>query len=692
MFDLLKPWLLLGVVVLGMLVALSWSFVRRWERTHRIAMAVCACLGVWTFTLFGALHDHGPLGHQNFHAHDFYHYYFGSKYLRDWGYQGMYVATVAALEEVGREEPSKAIRFERIRDLREGSHFLYRDEFMPLAEAARARFTPERWTALKKDLSFMRNKSMDAGWWKNVLLDAGFNPPPSYAVLGGSVSNAVPFNEVTWKWLGGLDFILIGLGVGAIAYAVGPVPALFALVVLGNAPVTTYNWTGGSFLRQIWLFFLMIGLASLARRRWVAAGAALGASTAVVVFPGCFLFGAMVPLFYRFHRTGSRVALTRMALGAAAAIGLLVGLSLIRYGFLPWLEWRQRIGAHDVTFFTNHLGIKKIITFVPEAASQNFGAGDTLFPEWNGALLDRMHRGQWADTLLVSVLSIWTIAGGLRSRPVEASLVVGSGLLVLWTMPASYYTIYVGVFAAFMLANRRSRLGRMRFAVFCAALVAAIIMQHYVGDLIVQSFLLSAGWIVCILTLSTLSWLERPAFDLTKEQAIRAAGGLAVAGIACLLIGIIVRDRLHPATFLPPEIAAKTRVADVLDVGDSGQEASHQFAIAEALRVPRQMMDTYGYRVKDGCGILRKDGVLRYDLAPAPQGGHLVVRTDSFYKGELLTTVNGRSLPAVHLEPRQTLFAYLDVPLPADLEGPLHVQQAVTASDIGVFTIWLVTP
>src|SRR5579884_830639 len=126
MLESLKPSLLPIVVGLGVLVGASWTLVRRRERAHRLAMALCACLGVWTFTLFGSFHDHGVFGHQNFHAHDFYHYYFGSKYLKEWGYYDMYLATVAGLEEVGRDEPRKAIRFERIRDLRGSAKFLYR--------------------------------------------------------------------------------------------------------------------------------------------------------------------------------------------------------------------------------------------------------------------------------------------------------------------------------------------------------------------------------------------------------------------------------------------------------------------------------------------------------------------------------------------------------------------------------------
>src|SRR5579872_5095752 len=98
-----------AVVGLGALVGVSWSVLHRWEWAHRILMAICACLGVWAFTLFGSFHDHGAWGHLNFHSHDCYHYYFGSKYLKEWGYDGMYVTTVAALEEIGQEEPRKAI-------------------------------------------------------------------------------------------------------------------------------------------------------------------------------------------------------------------------------------------------------------------------------------------------------------------------------------------------------------------------------------------------------------------------------------------------------------------------------------------------------------------------------------------------------------------------------------------------------
>ncbi len=686
----LRPLLPLLIVGLGGIVATSWGTFRRWERTHRALMAAFACLGLWAFTTFGEFHDHGSFGHHNFHAHDAYHYYFGSKYFKEFGYYDMYVATVAALEEIGREEPTKSIRFDRIRDLRGSARFMYRDEYAPQLDTVKARFSPGRWSDFKREMSFLRGKTMNTDWWHGVMLDNGFNPPPSYAVLSGAVSNRIPLNETTWTWIGGLDFLLIGIGVGAICYAFGPVPALFVLVVMGNAPVTTYNWTGGSFLRQVWFFFLMIGLASLARRRWYAAGASLGACTAVVFFPLLFLFGAMVPLGYRAVRTGNRVPVTRVAIGAAVAIATLIGLSLVVYGPGPWSEWHHRISAHDLTFFDNHIGIKKVVTFAREVGRQAFAAGDTVYPEWNRALNARAYRGRIVDLALAVVLSVWTIAGALRSRPAEACLVVGSGLLVFWTMPAGYYTIYVGAFAGVMLANRGSSWGRARFAVLFATLVAAILMRRYEGDLITQSFFLSVGWIACILVLSTLGWLWRPAFELTARQQGLTVGAMVLLTVALVLAGPVWQARRHDAAFMPPPLLGQSTVGDVLDVGPPASESAHHLQIAESRRVPRDLMDIYGYLVKDDCGILRNGGVATYTLAPAPRGGRLVVRTDAFYAGDLLTTVNGRSMPAVKFTPHQSLFTYLQVQLPADLgDEPLHVTQTTTATDVGLFTVWL---
>jgi hypothetical protein len=701
MSDNVKVWVLLAIVASGVLVGASWSHLARAgaaaaakrptsEWIHRGLMALCAGFGIWAFTLFGQMHDHGVNGHQDFHAHDCYHYYFGSKYLKEWGYDGMYFATVAALEEIGRDEPRKAITFNRIRDLDGSARFLYRADFEPHLAEAKARFTPARWTLFKSELSFLRDLTMSTDWWHGVMLDNGFNPPPSYAAITGVFANHIPFNAGTWKWLGTFDLVLMAAGVAAVGWAFGVVPALFAMVVTGNAPLTTFNWTGGSFFRQLWLFLLMIGVSFLARRKWTAAGAALGACAAAVFFPVFFLVGALVPLAYRVRHPGGREPLIRAASAAAVAVTLLVGVSVLVYGVEPWSQWWHRIVAHDLTFFDNHIGLKKITTFAPEVGRQSFGASDSVYPDWNRALVLRAHRGAIIEILLSLFLSGWLVVGGLRARPAEACLVVGSGLLVIWTMPAGYYTIYAGTFAAVILANR-STWGERRFSLVAVALVAALAMRRFERDLITQSFLISSGWVFCIFALSAMTWLERSAIRLTRAQKQRfATGALAVAG-ALLLTLVGIRNWGRTAEFLPPEIARGATVADTLDFGPRAQEAAHHLDFHDARDVQRKVMDVYGYLVKDDGRILKKDVKLEYDLAAAPRGGTLIVRTDAFYKGDLLTTVNDRVLPAVPIEPHKTLFTYLQIPLPADLgDGPLHVRQETTASDIALFAAWLV--
>jgi hypothetical protein len=46
----------------------------------------------------------------------------------------------------------------------------------------------------------------------------------------------------------------------------------------------------------------------------------------------------------------------------------------------------------------------------------------------------------------------------------------------------------------------------------------------------------------------------------------------------------------------------------------------------------------------------------------------------------------------VALDPHRTLFAYVHVPLPADLAaaGSLRIHQETTSNDVGLFSVWMV--
>lgn len=696
MLTTLYPWLknLIAVLAIGLSVGMSWSWYHKREHLHRALMVIAALIGFWAYTDFGAMHDHGNRGHQDFHAHDFSHYYLGSKYIKEWGYYGMYVTEVKALEEIGQEVPARSIKFTRIRDLRGAVVYTNdRAEIEALGREYRSHFSDARWNELKTDLRFLRELAPNNDWWFKLVLDAGFNPPPTYAVVTSAVSNVLPLNESTWTKLGALDLVLLGVSALAIGWAFGPVPGLFVFVVLGTTPIRTFPWTGGSFLRHVWVMCLLVGLSFLAKRKHVWGGAFLAASSAAVLFPALFLFGGLVPLAYRAYRYRQPRYLIRAMTGAAAAAVLLGSLSLVAYGPQPWHEWRQRISVHDAGYFANHLGLKKLTSFVPEVTGHDFGGVDALFPDWNKALAERTQRTRYPDLMLAVVLSGILIVSTLRAKPAEAALLVGSGLLGIWTMPAGYYTIYMGGHAAFLLAGRNSWHGRMRFSVFAAMLYLAAVVHRLTGDLLIQSVALSVLWLTCLLVLAAFYWLEKPP---VKWEVRRVRQTVLIAGISLgcyVLSACVTRGAVQSGAFLPSTELKGGKIADLVNIGDPASEQSHAFQMGEDQRVPRLYLDVHGYRVADECAILRQGYTATYQLNKAAGPARLIVRSDTYYgDGELQTTANGKPLAPMKLVAHRTMFDYLEVGIPADFPaGPLRIEQHVSgAPDVGLFTAWLV--
>ena len=64
-----------------------------------------------------------------------------------------------------------------------------------------------------------------------------------------------------------------------------------------------FAWTGGSFLRQVWLVSLLGAVCALAKRREGLAGALLGIATALRIFPALFLAGPVLALLWEAWET-----------------------------------------------------------------------------------------------------------------------------------------------------------------------------------------------------------------------------------------------------------------------------------------------------------------------------------------------------------------------------------------------------
>ncbi len=683
-------------VVAGILAALAPKLLRKRAAIRRAtlaAMALVAMWGAWAHTDFGAFH--GSRG--NVHVHDFYHYYVGPKYIPELGYYGLYAGTVEALSETtnGSAQPK------RMRDLREGSRFFDSVEEIAAQRATyRARFSPERWQAFRSDIAFLYGRVPESGFWEKVVLDAGFNPPPTFALLSHAVANRVPLTSRTLPILSSIDLGLLLVAGAIVLWAFGPTAAMLFFVVLGNAPVRTYTWTGGSFFRHAWLFALICGIALLARRKWKGGGAALGISASFVFFPFVFVAGALVPLVHRAWVGKVPSRFWAFVLGLGVSLVFVGGASLLVFGASPWTEWLARISSHDASFFTNHIGLKKVTTYVPEAAGQNFGVGNTLFSEWNHALAERGARTRLFDrglqVALTAALAWWM----RRSKPHVAAVILGAALLIVWTTPASYYTTFCAMLAVVTVGRTwRNPFHAARFALVMGFFFGAKWLNVHQPDAIVHSAALSALWIVAVALMALCSAFEHDRIETLREELRRRGvrfAGVIVAGLTVLGVAFATRYAKARPEQLPTAEGRGGTASDYVHFGEAASQQSHALSGSGSLSGPfaiaaRRYMDPYGDRISDSCLMLKFDNDVNYIMIKKGSGpARLVIRTDSFYAGDLTVEVNGAPIPGARLEPRQTMFGYVSVSLPALPAGPLRIRHTTTAKDVGLFTGWLV--
>src|SRR5882672_10549348 len=89
---------------------------------------------------------------------------------------------------------------------------------------------------------------------------------------------------------------------GAIWWAFGWRIFCVALIFWGCQLPAEYFWTGGAFLRQDWIFFLILSSCLVRKRYFALGGAAFAYSTLLRVFPGPLLAGWLVVILAHAYR------------------------------------------------------------------------------------------------------------------------------------------------------------------------------------------------------------------------------------------------------------------------------------------------------------------------------------------------------------------------------------------------------
>ena len=318
-----------GVLLLAALVE-AWRPRARPVFTFLLVLlGITSCLA---YPRFGQFRGH----HNPIHGHEQYHFYFGSKYLREVRYDGLYLATVQALTEQDGRPPRDEVRDLHTFDVAPAS------QVQDQAAQIKARFRPDRWTTFKADVAAAA--SAIHAPMRSILSDHGNTGSPSWAAFALVFTGSSPLSHLLAIFLAMLDpalmLILLGTAWRVFGLRVAAVAAVLLLM-----PAHAYSYLGGSILRLDWLFAVGMTACMLGARRYRTAGLFLGYAISSKVFCalialalGAQLLGTAVR-----HRRMQREHVQLVAFAVLGLLGSIVVSSLAFGGIDIWTDYARRI-------------------------------------------------------------------------------------------------------------------------------------------------------------------------------------------------------------------------------------------------------------------------------------------------------------------------------------------------------------
>jgi hypothetical protein len=414
---------------------------------RRVAMVMT----VLAFSAYFDFYNPNARYSQYYHRHEFFHYYLGSKYSAELGYNRIYECTAAAEIELGRRSE---VMGRELRDLREN---LTKPVTDPTVQkhigACRPRFTDARWSAFKQDVGWFQ-REMAGSYWDSAQKDHGYNPPPVWTMAGKLFGSFAPAGDGFFKLLSAID-VLFQLGaVLLIRWAFGWRTMAIATVFWGcNAPANFY-WTGGAFLRQDW-FFLLVAALCLAKKRYFAlAGAALTWSALLRVFPvisfagwGAVMLFTVLGRLRRGQGAWLRREHKRVILGSLVLALVLVPVSVAVTGPGAYREFVEHtLRVHKTTPLTNHMGLETMLAHGWEGRIR-FTRDDNLddpFRKWKEGRVARFQSLKPLYFTVIAAVGLWTLWALRRTKLLWVALPLGLPLTVCLTnLTCYYYSMFI---------------------------------------------------------------------------------------------------------------------------------------------------------------------------------------------------------------------------------------------------------
>jgi hypothetical protein len=394
-------------------------------RRYRAALGVLAATSLVVYLNFFSFHGAGTF----VHLHDTAHYYLGSKYFAELGYENLYTAMLRA------EAEAYGNRFVTLeaRDLA-SNELVHIRELLRRSDEVKAGFAPERWEDFKRDVALFRDAL--GPQYAGLFVDHGFNPTPLWPVLGGTLANLVPAGSRTGILaLSLLDPVLLGAAFAAVVWGFGWDAALLAATYFFVVFGASFGWTGGAFLRYVWLASLVGALACLQKGRHALAGGLVALAAALRVFPALFALPLLAKALHSLwrRRDVSPSHLRFLLAFGLVGTGLFLASGLQERGLGAWREFDAHMRVHMDAISPNVVGLTGALAY--HETPDRITAEEMRAERERRA---RIHRIQLATFFLAALVAVALLAPALDDA---SAILLAVPLLLTGLDLAGYYYV-----------------------------------------------------------------------------------------------------------------------------------------------------------------------------------------------------------------------------------------------------------
>ena len=453
----------LVLAILGLLLLYADLDDRRSEKprfsqkTRDTALKVLGVLSLFTYFNFGFFHF------PNFiHDWEWTHYYVGSKYFKELSYDKLYECIAVADHESPDPGLRRRVEKRKLTHLGDKNQLTTTDDILAHPERCKQHFSDARWEDFKRDVKFFRDRQ-NTRRWDDLQTDHGYNATPVWNIAGSLLANLAPASDGQLYTLALLDPLYLLAMVALCWWAFGWRVTCVGLIVFATNFPSRYYWTGGSFLRWDWLFYLVASICLLKKEKPVWAGVALGYATLLRVFPGFVFAGPVLAGVIELVKTKRwNQTYLKLGLGALLSVVVLVPISFkVGGGTQAYTAFVKNTQKHKETALTNYMGLRTIVAYRYGEAGRNLKNEHDVDPwgKWKQARVRAFERAKPLYVLLAAAYLALLGFAVWKRQPWEAAA-LGVTFIAIGPVELTCY-YYAFVMGVALLHATEEKVGRI---------------------------------------------------------------------------------------------------------------------------------------------------------------------------------------------------------------------------------------